>query len=675
MDIERIRAVILRLSIKEKIAFTGGRERTCANDGARIESMFLTDALNAFSLAPYNALALGCSFSDELCAKVGRNVSINSARRKSALAQFVNIGIMRDPMRFDSVNYFSEDGYLTAKLARAFMSNGVLPFGARAMLGQGANNVRTIDDRALNELYFRPFYAVKDKLRYIMVDSGTLNGERVACSRRYCDFLIKKTGAMLVSEPSDTPDPVNAAVSKVYNTDQSAEDRKAIEDAVTNGRVHDGAINRSIEPLIAAVAETHEFYKTPSYSRDDEPINDYLLKTSVLLKNDGLLPIDDCAIEGDTYLLSDGAKKEDKKVTCVLVDGMNFDERACEARVNDCAKTGKVVVAVCRVPVELDFAKNASAILFVPDPTDSGELLSLVKSKVAPLGRLPFSWAKRASDYMARKDTYLSKRGDFRIESIYGGYRYFNNYDGGVDYPFGFGLTYGEPRIVKSKVVAKEDGIHCECVIDSDRECDSVLQLYVSSNSCGAFGVKNVLAGIVRVHVNGATTVKTVIDNADIALYDCDNKRMFVASGKYDVSLGFSSTDIRETHSVKVRGDYKIKESVSLPTYERASGAFTPTAIEIEKLFSVKYVDKGAEEERIAIHEKDAAKLKKIALKGLKKKDAVYVEAYIDSLTESEANKLLSAKPLKAEKVKVKKEKIEKPKGRIAALLARKKQK
>lgn len=106
----------------------------------------------------------------------------------------------------------------------------------------------------------------------------------------------------------------------------------------------------------------------------------------------------------------------------------------------------KKTVLVLNIPGALDVGFldvfNFSAIIhnFFPGHLAGYAMADVLYGRVAPSGRLPFSWAKTAAEYPTNEG--LSTDKIVYREGLYMGYRYFDSFKKDVVFPFGFGLSY-----------------------------------------------------------------------------------------------------------------------------------------------------------------------------------------------------------------------------------------
>lgn len=613
MDIDRIRGVIAQMKLSEKLALACGGVDIPSAERLKVPSASLSDELLPYSAKEPSTLALGCSFSHGICSAISRTRSTDAARSKKAFAGAIGCGLIRDPMRADAAECFSEDPFLTAELLTSYASAGVIGYVFTGTLGQGTFNARTIDGRALHELYLYPLRKAGEYAAAVQLDGGYLNGNKVCSSRAVADIISAYIGreAMLITQYGEGCGTEGIAGNGAYQFGADNADKKAIARAIVDGEIIENKLNYSIERTLMTVAKTHEFYKKPFDRSAPETATVY--DTSVLLKNKKVIPAKehDIVLFGDpsrfddgkaytVYPLRDATKKAGKINVFILSDyegGIDGETVSVIEAVSKTAKTVVVLCGTCAVP--LPFESKASAILFCPYSPNIYSLMTMLTS-VSPRGHLPFTWCENADCYPVNNKKY-AERGDFRYESMFNGYMLFNNFSSKVLYPFGHGLGYTDYEITKFALTCNGLKLTADFIIKNtgDHAGTAVCQLYLSFTGDGVYGITKRLAAFKRVplEVTENSRVSMEIDLNDFAVYS-DSGSFTAVGGRYAVELGLSSRDIRAGGEIKVPVGSRVNAGSTkelLPSYYNVRNVvkpFAPTAPEIERLLKVPFIKK-----------------------------------------------------------------------------------
>ncbi len=621
MDIERIRGAISQMKLQEKIALIGGGEVTAPVERLSVPSMDMGGALDPYYTGEPTALALGCTFSHTLCAAVSKSRSAAAVANGKAFSGTIACGLIRDPMRPDACDFFSEDAYVVKELLRAYAAAGHIGYVFTDALGQGRYSNRTVDGRALRELYLYPLEKAGEYAAAIMLDGGYLNGVRVAEARSVADVYAKfvPDTAMFVTPCGYACGTGGVTGCGAYQFGCDGGDKKAIAKAVVDGRIFENRLNSCIERTVATVVKTHEFYK--KHAAVNAAATNVVIDSTVLLKNDGLLPANPKSITvfGNADAFDDGiafrmlpfkdAAKKYGAFNLFLVTDYGADGIAPDVAAAICAAgtAAPTVVALCGgAAAELSIEKYANAVLYCPYcPTVSTVIAMLTTT--SPRGHLPFTWLKHRADYPINNKKF-SERGDFRYDSVYNGYRLFNNYKSDILYPFGHGLDYTAYEISKLEVSCDKLKVSTEFVIKNtgDYAGTALVQVYITLLGGSVYGQTKRLAAFKRVALEATENAKVrlEIDLNDFAVYDEANDCFSPIGGKYRADVGLSSVDIRASGEIKVPAGSRVNAGLTpalVPTYySEAGAAFRPDAPEIERLLKVPFIKKPDEYPDIA---------------------------------------------------------------------------
>jgi beta-glucosidase len=171
--------------------------------------------------------------------------------------------------------------------------------------------------------------------------------------------------------------------------------------------------------------------------------------------------------------------------------------------------------------------------------------------KINPSGKLPVSFPKRIED----SPSYLFFPG-FRDanygESIFMGYRYYDKKQVEPLFAFGHGLSYTQfaysnLRLPETNRIGQGMTVSVDIKNVGAHAGAEVAQLYVADQQCREMCPVRELKGFARVELQpGETrTVTLSLDARAFAHYDAYSEAWLTTPGKYAVSLGSSSRDLR----------------------------------------------------------------------------------------------------------------------------------
>lgn len=191
--------------------------------------------------------------------------------------------------------------------------------------------------------------------------------------------------------------------------------------------------------------------------------------------------------------------------------------------------------------------------------------VDLLTGAANPSGKLTETFALTQADHLS--DTYFPgqpKQVEYR-EGLYVGYRYFNTVNKPVLFPFGFGLSYttfeyGEMAVSHSSFKpADGDKLRVSGQVSNsgDRDGEEIVQVYVKALNSKIHRPDQVLAGFVKLSIaaGDCESFDICLDERSFSFYCVEEKRWKSESGDYEIQVGASSRDIRETALITVQGE------------------------------------------------------------------------------------------------------------------------
>ena len=198
--------------------------------------------------------------------------------------------------------------------------------------------------------------------------------------------------------------------------------------------------------------------------------------------------------------------------------------------------------------------KISAAMIVWQGGMESGNAVAdLLSGKVSPSGKLSATIAKTYESFPSSKD-FGGKDYNNYTEDIYVGYRYFETFDkGGVQYPFGFGLSYSEFKTELLSLDKTDEGFTLKCKVTNIGSVPSAYapQVYIEK-PCGVLGNPyRELAAFAKTKVLSAGESEELTMNIsmyDLASYDESGKTGFksayvVEKGEYGFALGDNVRD------------------------------------------------------------------------------------------------------------------------------------
>lgn len=226
-----------------------------------------------------------------------------------------------------------------------------------------------------------------------------------------------------------------------------------------------------------------------------------------------------------------------------------------------------VVVLNVSQPVALPWLDKVKAVLQMWWPGDEGgwATANVLTGKESPAGRLPFTWAKKLTDYPAtdpkhpeRSSTGVDGKTTFS-EGIYVGYRWFDKENIEPEFPFGFGLSY--TTFAYSNLKASVDangGLSVSFTLKNtgNAASDEVPQVYLGrpeKKQGGEFPVHELVA-FERVHLAAGESkeMSITVPAHRLEYWNTDADQWATAVGPRSVFVGGSSRDLPLSASVTI---------------------------------------------------------------------------------------------------------------------------
>ena len=180
----------------------------------------------------------------------------------------------------------------------------------------------------------------------------------------------------------------------------------------------------------------------------------------------------------------------------------------------------------------------------------AGAVMDILTGDVNPSGKLSETIPRRLEDTPAYRYYPSQERTSEYRESLYVGYRYYDTAEVPVLYPFGFGLSY--TTFEYSGLEVNEEGVSFTITNSGSRDGAEVAQLYVGLPNGKVFRPKKELKGFAKVFLKAGESKKVSIafDDKTFRYFNVNTNNWEVEDGKYVISVGASSVDIRLTGEV-----------------------------------------------------------------------------------------------------------------------------
>ena len=279
------------------------------------------------------------------------------------------------------------------------------------------------------------------------------------------------------------------------------------------------------------------------------------LPVKIEVVEDGIAQAAIAAKEADTVLLFLGAnpmitcKEEIDRTHIMLPDTQQkLLEEVCKVNSN------VILVLVSSVPYDLRMAQNCEnvrAILLCAEGSMElgNAVMDVITGKKSVAGRLPMTWYGSLEGFPDINDYDIIQKG-----------RTYQYYEGKVLYPFGYGLTYSEMEYSGLKVQLKD---YTKLLVQAEvsnigKYCsDEVVQLYIRKKDSAVKRPFCQLKGFERLKdlkPGEKRNVSFTVPLEELKYYDVIAKEKLLEPGEYEIMLGRSSKDIRQSQSIVLNG-------------------------------------------------------------------------------------------------------------------------
>ena len=255
--------------------------------------------------------ALAATWSPELAYLYGTGMAKEARIRGKDMILGPAMNIQRIPTGGRTYEYLSEDPFLNARLAvgytRGAQDNGTAVCLKHFALNNQENNRGTVDvivgERAMREIYLSPFKAaVQEADAYgVMSAYNKVNGYWCAENDMLLDQILRKEwgfGGMVISDWGGTHSTVGS-VTAGLNVEMPDHRfmGEALLDSVKSGAVAESVIDQRVREILRVrmavnpVPENEANQVMTSQPEQQKIAYDVAVKSIVLLKNDGILPL------------------------------------------------------------------------------------------------------------------------------------------------------------------------------------------------------------------------------------------------------------------------------------------------------------------------------------------------------------------------------------------------
>ena len=696
MTAEKIKELVSKMTLEEKAAMCSGADfwHTEAVERLGIPASMVSDGPHGLRKQDDKADHLGvnesikavcfpagcgtaASFNRELLKEMGEALGNECQAEGVSVILGPAVNIKRSPLCGRNFEYYSEDPCLATEIAGALI-HGVQSKNVGTSIKHFlANNQETrrlssdsrVDERTLHEIYLAAFEGAvtREKPWTVMCSYNRINGTYAAENHKYLTEVLRdqwKFDGYVMSDWGAVNNRVadlKAGLDLEMPASGGTNDELIVR-AVQSGALEESVVDTAVERILNIVFRYEEHRdKTAVFDRDKdhELARKVAQETIVLLKNEGVLPLEEKKqiafigkyVKKPRYQGGGSSHINSHKVTAawdVIKDMPNIsyaqgfvddkdqtDEALLEEAVQTAAKADVAVIFAglpdsfesegydrthmrmpdCQNELIAKVAAvqpNTIVVLHNGSPVEmpwADQVKGIVEAYLggqAVSGRLPETFPKKLED----NPSYLSYIGEGDMveyrEGIFVGYRYYDKKKMDVLFPFGYGLSYtafdySNLRVDKKKFKDTDTVTVTVDVTNTGKMAGKeVVQLYVADKESAVIRPEKELRDFAKVELMpGETkTVSFTLGKRAFAYYNTTIHDWHVETGEFVIQIGRSSRDIVLQETVTVESTVKIPFVYTTDT-TLGDVMKNPKAYEIVKsLFEKSLFDTDSAEER-----------------------------------------------------------------------------
>lgn len=237
---------------------------------------------------------------------------------------------------------------------------------------------------------------------------------------------------------------------------------------------------------------------------------------------------------------------------------------------------GKKVVVILNIGGVIETASwkdKVDAILLAWQPGQEGghSVADVISGKVNPSGKLTMTFPVNYTDHASAKNfpgVPADNPKDVTYqEGVYVGYRYFNTFGVKPSYEFGYGKSYTDFAYSNIKISSKTFNNKLEVSVDVKNtgkvNGKEVVELYLSAPNKNIDKPTSELKAYAKtkdLKPGESQTITLTLNPKDLASFETAKSAWVAEAGNYEVSVGASSLDIRQTAEFSVLKELVVEK-------------------------------------------------------------------------------------------------------------------
>ncbi|MBV7363371.1 glycoside hydrolase family 3 C-terminal domain-containing protein [Actinomycetaceae bacterium TAE3-ERU4] len=647
---ERANLLLAKMSLTQKISLLHANATTLETDAQlmldsrtsaipqlRVPSLLMADALEVKEKTVRTSLpapiAQAASFDPGLARKYGELIGQEVKNQGKDLVFGPGFNLARNPQAGRNYEYFGEDPYLAGTIAAAnvkgVQSQGIMAvikhYVANNQVTNQSQSTSKIDARTLREIYEKPFQiAIQDaKPAGVMCSRNKINNVHSCSSQETLNHDLRKRmgfNGMVLSDylaaaaPKDLANGLNLELPNALITAEP-KIRQALKTGEITGKDINNRLRQTLTQMFRFGLFDHPWdEKNKDRKREIKEVNskhgeavalETALKGAVLLKNDGILPLNkdnppkrvliigqsaqtplgikngksiphasplesiktriksaqvEYLPETNQSAIATKAAQADLVIVFVSDDKIKTRDRAdleltslANQSVSTAAKHNPNTLVVTQIggPVLMPWIEQTRAVLNVWYPGQAaGEAIArLLFGEYNPSGRLPQTFPANTKQVPAQnKDQFPGAKLGF--ESIYSeglkiGYRWYSTMKQKPLFSFGYGLSYTNFTYGKSEIIPASQALKVKISVTNSGPRNGMLTPQIYVRKPGAQSPAKELVAFTKLELKPGQTqeITLSIPGRELETWNTKTDRFEVSPGKYEIYVGDNVND------------------------------------------------------------------------------------------------------------------------------------
>lgn len=211
----------------------------------------------------------------------------------------------------------------------------------------------------------------------------------------------------------------------------------------------------------------------------------------------------------------------------------------------------KVVICLSNgAPIVMPWKNDVSAIVegYLGGQAGADAMVDILFGDINPSGKLAETFPLESNVSFGDGKNVIYK------ESIYIGYRFYDRFEGNIEYPFGHGLSYTTFDVYDAMYSEENERLSVMVGNLGHRDGKTVVQVYLEAPLNQMHRAKKILIAFQKIHLmhGESQLISLKIPKESFQIYNPELKVWYLPPGEYRLLIGFSSEDLPLSVCVRI---------------------------------------------------------------------------------------------------------------------------